>query len=1031
MRKILLILVTLIALAGAFAAYLHFQPKYGGSMGGDNAPDSFPANAGDPNALIKPGSGAWVKQFDREGQLYYQFKSDYYDPQPDGTVKVTYPVIRFYLSDDQILQIEGDDGVIRFAPGTDKGVMSNSPTDPPRNGNLRNVKVKLFASPALQQKGDAEMTMTMTNAEFDNDTFRLFTEEFVDSAGKTVHAEDVPVTVRARDYSFVGTGLVLYWNDLDKRLKSLEMAHGTDLTISNAGEFSAQPATAAPAVPAAPATAAIAAPAAAVAPTTEPAETQQRYTATFFDNVQVLHNGDHIEAGRMDVDFATKSQSSAAPDNPPASTTASTTAPAAANVEASSRPATTAPSPEPIHVHWTGVMRLVPTDPANAEPLPDGKAIVRLIGAPVKVHQAGTDRNQWIDIACSDLSYRTGDSAAHLSGNVLLKQTNADGVVSTVAGQNLDFSRLTHTANLDGPGQTCFPDPNDPKSVLKADWTRSCNVKLHETDSHQMQIEGADLEGNVVVDHPRFHLTATDNVQLKFDSGGEAFHVPSSSDTGQPASLPLRRIIANGDADCIVNDAEQKTRKIRGQRLELDRRIGPDGKLYAKTILCNGSVHAEQNDQSLTAEDLQIELLPTKSANNAANDLGGDAALDRLIASNEVVVKGKDGSWAKADNLDVQMVDAHPRVKLEGSAERPAVVRNKTSTLTGPTIKLSPHDQTAQIDGPGTFDGLAQPKNPSEQPRPLKLSWQRNAWLDGKTNRVEVVGGVLSESHEPGGSHDSSSSDRIVATLVDVAPTTEPATRPEEGDSFAEGADFMKNKQVKLLSLQTDEPESSNSTSSRAKVKSYLLDAGGYLLREFDLLAGRIDYDVSTKRLSVAGPGDILAIEQSPPATRPAGDNASAIGGHGSTAIDWKKRFIYDDAARSAIIQGDITIVHQDNTSKTGSVRLDHADIVQAEFEAAPPGLDAGDTGEPATPKLKHLTATGAMTVRTTDKTIFCGELDFDPVEQVLTCLGGEKMGKVTVVDNDNLAGGTCAEAVFNLKTNELKKMTEVTAHGR
>ena len=76
------------------------------------------------------------------------------------------------------------------------------------------------------------------------------------------------------------------------------------------------------------------------------------------------------------------------------------------------------------------------------------------------------------------------------------------------------------------------------------------------------------------------------------------------------------------------------------------------------------------------------------------------------------------------------------------------------------------------------------------------------------------------------------------------------------------------------------------------------------------------------------------------------------------------------------------------------------------------------------------MTATGAMTVRTTDKTIFCGELDFDPVEQVLTCLGGQ-LGKVTVVDDNNIAGGACAEAVFNLKTNELKKMTEVTAHGR
>jgi len=1051
MRKVLLILVTLIALAGAFTAYLHFQPKYGSSTGGNIAADSFGGNAGDPNALIKPGSGAWVKQFDRQGQLYYQFKSDYYDPQPDGAVKVTDPVIQFYLSDGQVLQIEGDDGLIRFAPGTDKGMMSNSPTDPPRNGNLRHVKVKLFTSPAMQHQGDAEMTMTMTNAEFDNDTYRLFTEEYVDSAGKTVHAEDVPVTVQARDYSFIGTGLVLYWDDLDKRLKSLEMAHGTDLTISNSSGFSAQPEPAAAVAPAAPAGPTIAGPA--VTPATPPAaaETQQRYTATFFDNVHVLQNGDDIEASRMDVDFASKGQSGPAGDDQ----AAPTTAPAAANSQASSQassravgsasaPATTAPSPQPIHVHWTGVMRLVPTDPANAAPLANGKAIVHLIGAPVKVHQAGTDHNQWIDIACNDLRYRTDESDAHLSGNVVLKQTNADGVVSTVAGHNLDFSRLTHTANLEGPGQTCFPDPNDPKSVLKANWTRRCNVRLHETQNHQgggeayrMQVEGADLEGDVVVDHPRFHLTATDNVELKFD-------VLSASDTGQPASLPLRQIIANGDADCIVNNAGEKPRRISGRRLELDRRIGPDGKLYAKTILCNGSVHAEQNDQSLTAENLQIELLPAKSGKNAGKDLTADAALDRLIASNDVVVKGKDGSWAKADNLDVQMVDEHPHVKLEGSAERPAQVKNKSSTLTGGTIRLSPHDQTAQIEGPGTFDGLEQPKNPHEQPRPLKLAWQRSAWLDGKSNRVEVVGGVRTASDEPGGSHDSSSCDRIVATLVDVAPATQPATRPgegpalaTEGDSFADGADFMKNKQVKLLSLQTDEAAGSATTPSRAKAQSALLDAGGKLLRQFDLLAGRIDYDVSTKRLSVDGPGDILAIEQSPPTTRPATDavgfasaNASAVGGHGSTAIDWKKRFIYDDAARAAIIQGDITIVHHDNASNTGSLRLLHADIVQAEFEAAPPGENADDTGEPAAPKLKHVTATGGMTVRTADKTIYCGELEFDPAEQILTCLGGQ-LGKVTVVDDNNLSGGDCAEAIFNVKTNELKKMTQVTAHGR
>ena len=58
----------------------------------------------------------------------------------------------------------------------------------------------------------------------------------------------------------------------------------------------------------------------------------------------------------------------------------------------------------------------------------------------------------------------------------------------------------------------------------------------------------------------------------------------------------------------------------------------------------------------------------------------------------------------------------------------------------------------------------------------------------------------------------------------------------------------------------------------------------------------------------------------------------SAIGGNGNTAIDWKKRFTYDDAAHSATIDGDITIVHQGVGPNAQSLRLDHADLVRAEF---------------------------------------------------------------------------------------------------
>ena len=108
-----------------------------------------------------------------------------------------------------------------------------------------------------------------------------------------------------------------------------------------------------------------------------------------------------------------------------------------------------------------------------------------------------------------------------------------------------------------------------------------------------------------------------------------------------------------------------------------------------------------------------------------------------------------------------------------------------------------------------------------------------------------------------------------------------------------------------------------------ARVQSYAQDANGYLLHQYDLLSRKIDFDPQAKQLNVNGPGDILAVEQSPPpTTQPAAEPPSAIGGNGNTAIDWKKRFSYDDAAHSATIEGDITIVHNGAGPKAQSLQL-------------------------------------------------------------------------------------------------------------
>jgi hypothetical protein len=1036
MRKLLFIFGPLLILVAIFFVYLHQQPRFA-----DSATDKQPpvtdvavaANSG--NAFIKPGTGAWIKQYDRDGQLYYQFKSDFYDPQPDGTVKVTRPVIEFYLSEGQVLQIEGVDGDVRFSPGTDKGAFSGSRTDPPRYGNLRTVTVKLFGSAAKQASGDQDLTMTMTNAQFDNDTYRLFTQEYTDADGKVVHAEEVPVTVRAADYSFDGTGMVMYWNDLDKQLKSLEVDHCKDLTVYNTAALSpdsttivtTEPSAVAATVPPA------AAPPPAPASPAAPSPSRHRYLATFFDNVRVVQAGqDMVRAMLMTVDFASKGQGTNSNSNEGNSPTAPPSQPGPTTTNPSGE--ATAPTQQPLHIYWTGRMRMVPEDDANAEPLEDGKAIVRLIGAPVWLHQNDPDRRVSTVATCANLTYHTADASANLVGDatipLVLTQTKADGTASAVTGQSLDFSRVTHVADIEGHGSARFPDPDDAKSVLDATWEKNCVVHLSDDNAGQMQIQRADLAGNVVATHPRFRLSARDDVELNFDRAS------SEAATGRQAgSPPLRHLIADGDAMCIVHETDQRDRTVSGEHLELFRDPGPDGKLYAKTILCNGSVVAQEPDQSLRAEHLRIGLLPAPEKKEKKvgedQDMADNVALDHLTAQTGVQVFGKNSSSGSGDRLDVAMVDGHPHVTLLGSPGNDAKVKNSTSALSGPEIHISPHDQTASVVGAGTFDGQEQPKDPTKKPRPVHLTWNTGANLDGNSNKLLIIGPANAASHAPGGPHDSAQADRIIVDLVDAPPATRPSenpptTRPQDSNLLAQDdSDFMKNKQVKAVSLRADD------VNSQVKVESYLTNASDVLIHQYDLEGLRVDYDSQSKRMTVPGAGRIFATEPGSSTTRPAADTASTFGGHGNTAIQWQKSFIYDSEEGTAVIDGSVLITHMDEGPKAQPIRLD-ADIVQVAFDTT-----AGSTTEPAVtdedsppPKIKRLTADGLVIVTTPDKTINCGTVVYNPVDQTLDCTGGLR-GQVTVVDNRNIDLGKFSEAVLDLKTNRLIRMTDLSAHGQ
>src|SRR5207244_11259117 len=85
------------------------------------------------------------------------------------------------------------------------------------------------------------ITITMNNASFDNETFRIQTEDFEDESGRHIPGDRVPVEARGDDYDFDGLGLRLQYNDVDHRLEYLKVFHGQRLLIKHHGNLRQQP----------------------------------------------------------------------------------------------------------------------------------------------------------------------------------------------------------------------------------------------------------------------------------------------------------------------------------------------------------------------------------------------------------------------------------------------------------------------------------------------------------------------------------------------------------------------------------------------------------------------------------------------------------------------------------------------------------------------------------------------------------------------------------------------------------------------
>ncbi|MGE5610690.1 MAG: hypothetical protein ACM359_15675, partial [Bacillota bacterium] len=239
MRSILLVILAVFVVGLAFGIYWVMfgsdgavVPTVANRPTTQLAPATLPT---DSPTLVGPGDKAYYLRYDpKTGQLSSRLRAERYQPQQDGRWQLVKPEAEFFMDGGRVVRIVGETGVVTMEQtiGKGKDELGGRVAQSPNSGTLYGVTLTLL--PAIGKP--PELTMTMHNASFNNESSLIYTEGYTEN-GKLVSGEMVPVVVRGLQYEFDGRGLRLRYNELSRRLEELRIVHGNRLLIRHPGQF--------------------------------------------------------------------------------------------------------------------------------------------------------------------------------------------------------------------------------------------------------------------------------------------------------------------------------------------------------------------------------------------------------------------------------------------------------------------------------------------------------------------------------------------------------------------------------------------------------------------------------------------------------------------------------------------------------------------------------------------------------------------------------------------------------------------------
>ncbi len=626
------------------------------------------------------------------------------------------------------------------------------------------------------------------------------------------------------------------------------------------------------------------------------------------------------------------------------------------------------------------------------------------------------------------------------------------------------------------PLQSAAPKPGVAVDVLEAEWAEAAVFRLLGQSEQDLSIEAANFIGDVRVRHPQLDLRAQ-QLALAFDAvvvpnaargkkGGEG-----KSKQQQPAPS-LRTLVATERVQCVMIDPRNARQTVLCDRLELRTALAADGRLFPQTVEATGKVRATDEKQELLAGAITLTLAPSAptaapAQATAVASAGGGAGLGgtgtaavelrEMRARQDVTIRSADGATARGDEM---IVTVHAADKSEARlVGKPARVEDKAgNALAGGEIRVFPESGKAQIVGPGTIDAVQRDgKDPKAPGRAVRVTWRDGAVVDGPNDKIDVTGDVVATLPDRDGTVNTARGQRVTIALVKKpVPATRPAAtaaimkradagqpssprtaaagaKPRSADKGARAVagrvemDFFKDKEVGSIAL-----------TGGAVVNSNQADAAGTVLREFQLQAPSIAFDVIARRMTVPTGGQMLVRDHRPAAAPQPRQPAAAPGaGKGATAFQWSKSLVYDEANRRATMSGGVVVAHKPDGADQPPVRLT-ADDVTADFLPSEPkvattkpaaGGPAGNPPAAAALQLKGLSAVGNITITRGGAEVRAARIAYDPTGEWLIATGTPR--NPAAFSDGTGAGTTTAEEVqWNTRTWHLK-VTKMTARVR